>query len=97
MRILLVNLLLSRLGEASRTQRQFMADAAHELRTPVSVIKTAADVTLDRPHRHEWEYREALTIVTEQSSRVGRMVAEMPVGRDGPTCCSISMRTSPSV
>ena len=40
-----------------------MADASHELRTPVSVIRSAADVTLSRERRDDGEYREALTIV----------------------------------
>jgi heavy metal sensor kinase len=73
------NRLLNRLGTASQMQRQFMADASHELRTPVSVIQTAAEVTLERPVREDWEYREALTIVNEQSTRLGRMVEDMLV------------------
>jgi two-component system, OmpR family, sensor kinase len=71
------NRLLSRLGAASQMQRQFMADASHELRTPVSVIQTAAEVTLEREEREDWEYREALTIVHEQSTRLSRMVEDM--------------------
>jgi two-component system OmpR family sensor kinase len=71
------NRLLNRLGTALHMQRQFMADASHELRTPVSVIQTAAEVTLERPVREECEYREALTIVNEQSARLGRMVEDM--------------------
>jgi heavy metal sensor kinase len=71
------NDLLARLGAASRAQRQFMADASHELRTPVSVIQTAAEVTLDQPARHEAEYREALAIIREQSARLSRMVQDM--------------------
>ena len=73
------NRLLDRLAAASHTQRQFMADASHELRTPVSVIQTAAEVTLERPGREDWEYREALTIVNEQSTRLSRMVEDMLV------------------
>jgi heavy metal sensor kinase len=71
------NRLLGRLGTASQTQRQFMADASHELRTPVSVIQTAAEVTLEQPVRENWEYREALAIVNEQSTRLSRMVEDM--------------------
>jgi heavy metal sensor kinase len=71
------NRLLSRLGTASQQQRQFMADASHELRTPVSVIQTATEVTLERETREEWEYRDALTIVSEQSTRLSRMVGDM--------------------
>jgi heavy metal sensor kinase len=71
------NRLLNRLATALQVQRQFMADASHELRTPVSVIQTAAEVTLEREVREDWEYREALTIVNEQSARLSRMVADM--------------------
>jgi signal transduction histidine kinase len=65
--------------EALRLQRQFMADASHELRTPVSVARAAADVALSRPHRDEPEYREALTIVGAQATRLGRLVEDMLV------------------
>jgi two-component system OmpR family sensor kinase len=73
------NRLLDRLSDALRLQRQFMADASHELRTPVSVIQTAAEVTLDRPSRAEAEYRDAMSVVCEQSGRLGRMVEDMLV------------------
>lgn len=73
------NRLLDRLSDVLRLQRQFMADASHELRTPVSVIQTAAEVTLDRPSREEAEYRDAMSVVCEQSARLGRMVEDMLV------------------
>jgi two-component system OmpR family sensor kinase len=71
------NALLARLARSAENQRDFMADASHELRTPVSVIKNAADVTLDRQTRDEDEYREALTIIKEQSRRLTRLVEDM--------------------
>ncbi|HEY1912812.1 MAG TPA: ATP-binding protein [Vicinamibacterales bacterium] len=71
------NRLLGRLEGASSMQRHFMADASHELRTPVSVIQTAAEVTLEQADRASSEYREALTIVSEQSTRLARMVQDM--------------------
>lgn len=71
------NLVLDRLGSALSTQRRFMADASHELRTPLSTMRTAADVTLSQPTRHESEYREALTVVAQQTSRLGRLVDDM--------------------
>jgi signal transduction histidine kinase len=71
------NGLLDRLAAALRGQRQFMADASHELRTPVSVVRTTAQVILARASRPEEEYRESLTIVEEQSARLSRLVESM--------------------
>ena len=65
--------------DALRTQRQFMADASHELRTPVSIVRVSADVALSREHRDEGEYREALAIVVGQAQRLGRLVDDMLV------------------
>jgi signal transduction histidine kinase len=73
------NGLVARLRAALETQRQFMADASHELRTPVSVIRTASDVTLSRDHRDEGEYREALTMAGMQARRLSRLVDDMLV------------------
>jgi two-component system OmpR family sensor kinase len=73
------NGLVARLRAALSTQRQFMADASHELRTPVSVIRTAAEVTLSRDHRDETEYREALAMTRAQSQRLSRLVEDMLV------------------
>ena len=71
------NRVLERLGSALSTQRRFMADASHELRTPVSIMRTAADVTLSRPVRDEGEYRDALSTVAQQGSRLTRLVDDM--------------------
>jgi heavy metal sensor kinase len=71
------NRLLDRLSSALQMQRQFMASASHELRTPVSVIQTATEVILERPVRENDEYREVLTIIGEQSARLSRMVQDM--------------------
>jgi heavy metal sensor kinase len=71
------NRLLARVAAAVDSQRQFMADASHELRTPVSAARTAVEVTLARPHRDEEEYRDALDIVRTQTQRLGRMVDDM--------------------
>jgi len=73
------NALVARLRSALRTQRQFMADASHELRNPVSVIRAAADVALSREHRDECEYREALSMTAAQSRRLGTLVDDMLV------------------
>lgn len=71
------NDLLGRLDAAFEEQRRFMADASHELRNPLSVMSTAAGVTLKKEHRTEQEYREALQIVAEQTRRLSRIVNDM--------------------
>jgi heavy metal sensor kinase len=71
------NDLLARLEGVLSQQRQFMADASHELRTPVSVARTALEVTLGQPARPESEYRESLGIVAEQMRRLSRIVDDM--------------------
>lgn len=71
------NALLDRLAAALKSQRQFMADASHELRTPVSVVRTTAQVMLGQPHRPEDDYRDSLGVVAEQSGRLARLVDAM--------------------
>jgi len=71
------NGLVARLRAALQTERQFMADASHELRTPISVVRTAADVALARDHRDEADYRETLSIVRDQSRQLSRLVEDM--------------------
>jgi heavy metal sensor kinase len=71
------NALLDRLATALYGQRQFMADASHEMRTPVSIVRTTAQVTLAQGTRSEHDYRESLSIVEEQAARLARLVDEM--------------------
>jgi heavy metal sensor kinase len=71
------NELLARLDASLTQQRQFMADASHELRTPVATARTAAGVALQQPHRDEADYREALQIVEQQTARLSRIVDDM--------------------
>ena len=73
------NGLVARLRTALRTQQQFMADASHELRTPVSVVRAASEVALSREARDESEYRESLAIVGDQARRLSRLVDNMLV------------------
>jgi heavy metal sensor kinase len=71
------NDLLNRLDASLTQQRQFMADASHELRTPVTTSRTAAAVALQQPHRTEDEYRETLAIIEQQTTRLSRIVEDM--------------------
>ncbi len=71
------NELLARLEASLNLQRQFMADASHELRTPVTTTRTAATVALQQPHRDESDYREALVIIEQQAARLSRIVEDL--------------------
>jgi len=71
------NELLARLAASFDLQRQFMADASHELRTPLSVMRTTAQVILERPRRDEDEYRNALAMIDDQTRRLARIVDDM--------------------
>ena len=71
------NGVLDRLASALHQQRQFMADASHELRTPVSVVRTATEVALAKESRSAEDYRESLVIVGEQAERLSKLVDAM--------------------
>jgi heavy metal sensor kinase len=71
------NGLIERLSQSLRAQRAFMADASHQLRNPVSVVRTAAEVTLSRQARTAEEYRESLEIIARHSQRLTKMVDDM--------------------
>jgi signal transduction histidine kinase len=58
--------------------RRFMADAAHELKTPIAILRTNADVALQRS-RDEEGYRSALRSVEEESRRLGGLVDHLLV------------------
>ena len=54
-----------------------MAEASHELRTPVATARTAASVALQQPHRDESDYSETLAIIEQQTARLSRIVDDM--------------------
>ncbi len=71
---LTLNDLLGRLERAFESQRQFMTDASHELRTPISIILGEADVALSRPERARTEYRESIRIMRKAALKLTRIV-----------------------
>jgi signal transduction histidine kinase len=64
-----LNGLLERLRENTRTREQFYAAAAHELRTPLSVLSSSVELSLSRP-RENTEYQETLTDLQLQIRRL---------------------------
>ncbi|MEP7066476.1 MAG: ATP-binding protein [Gemmatimonadota bacterium] len=72
-----INGLLARIESAFEQQRRFMADASHELRTPISIVRGEADIALAVPDRPHEEYREALSVVRSESRRLSRIVHDL--------------------
>jgi two-component system, OmpR family, sensor kinase len=70
------NELLGRLDQSFDNMRRFVADASHELRTPVAVIRGEADVTLAK-ERTAAEYQESLAIILDESRRLSRLVDDL--------------------
>ncbi|HXF13606.1 MAG TPA: HAMP domain-containing sensor histidine kinase [Terriglobales bacterium] len=57
-----------------RQMKQFTADASHELRAPVSLIRTTAEVAVQRRDRQASEYLQALDEILEESERTSQVV-----------------------
>ncbi len=70
------NEMLARLETAVNRLRQFTADASHELRTPVAIIRTTAELALRRERSGE-EYREALRQIAHESERETQLIEDL--------------------
>jgi heavy metal sensor kinase len=72
-----INGLLAKIESAFEQQRRFMADASHELRTPIAIVRGEADIALAVPDRPHDDYREALSVVRTESRRLSRIVHDL--------------------
>lgn len=70
------NEMLSRLDESVQRIRQFTADASHELRTPISVIRTSAELALRRERDPE-EYRRALGNIQREAEWMTHLAEDL--------------------
>jgi len=68
-----LNAAFSRLEGSVRRIKQFTADASHELRAPISLIRTTAEVAVQR-ERPAAEYREALEDILHEAERTSQVV-----------------------
>ena len=71
-----LNEMLGRIEHAFIRVTQFTADASHELRTPISLIRTEAEIAL-RKSRGDAEYRDALRHILLEAERTSALVEEL--------------------
>lgn len=70
------NVMLARLEAAVQTLAQFAADASHELRAPLSVIRTSAELALRRGRSPE-SYRGSLREIADEAERMTQLVEDL--------------------
>ena len=73
-----LNSMLERLEAAFKKITQFTADASHELRTPVALMRTRAELSLRKPRSAE-EYRNALAEVHSELEKTSSLVEKLMV------------------
>ena len=71
-----LNEMFARLEASFSRITQFTADASHELRTPVTLIRTEAELAI-RKSRTEAEYREALQHILAEAEKTTRLIEEL--------------------
>jgi heavy metal sensor kinase len=71
-----LNGMLERLEAAFKRITQFTADASHELRTPVALMRTTAELSLRKP-RLEAEYRDALTQILKELETTSLLIENL--------------------
>lgn len=69
--------MLDRLDDAFRSQRQLIADASHELRSPLAIIRTNVDAVLSSPDATSVERQQATTVIDRATSRMARLVDDL--------------------
>jgi signal transduction histidine kinase len=69
--------MLARLDAAFAAQRQFVADASHELRNPLAIIRTNVDVALADPDASPDDLRQAIAVVKRAGDRMTLLVDDL--------------------
>src|SRR5216683_2751945 len=71
-----LNAMFARLERAFKRVTQFTADASHELRTPIALMRTRTEVAL-RKQRSEAEYRETLLRINQELERTSALIENL--------------------
>jgi len=88
------------ISEAHARQRRFVADASHEMRTPLAAIRASAEGALAAPSTAD-DLRHALAVVVESADRLSRLTNDLlllaradelpPDGRGSPVDLSVAV------
>ncbi len=71
-----LNSMLARIESSFKRTVQFTADASHELRTPITVMRSTAEIALRR-ERDDREYRKALESIVQEAERTGNLIDDL--------------------
>ena len=71
------NGMMNKLGSNYKKQEQFVSNASHELKTPITVIESYAKLLLRRGFTDEQVAKEALNAIVNESGRMNKMIVQM--------------------
>ncbi|HEU4894737.1 MAG TPA: HAMP domain-containing sensor histidine kinase [Acidimicrobiia bacterium] len=69
--------MLERLDTAFSSQRQFLADTSHDLRTPLTVIRSNVELVTDDPEASLDEWRQAGDVIRRNSEKMSKMIQDL--------------------
>jgi len=72
-----IDSMLDRLDQAFQAQRQLIDDASHELRSPLAIIRTNLDASLNAPEASPEERERAVAVVDRATNRMSRLVEDL--------------------
>ena len=88
-----LNEMLARLDTAFASERRFLADASHELQTPLAILRAELEIALRRPRSRE-ELEEVLRSAQEETNRLGRLAEDLlVVARSDQGALPVSLST----
>ena len=73
-----LNEMLARLETAFAHERRFLADASHELQTPLAILRAELEIALRRPRSRE-ELEEVVRSAQEETNRLGQLAEDLLV------------------
>jgi len=91
-----LNAMLDRIEQTAKREEQFAADAAHELRTPLSILRTRIETTLLRPRQPE-EYAATSTLLLDEIDRLTKIVESLLETARGQSTRPPNLRLAPIV